>query len=226
MASLPPIPSNIAIYIQQAASGTGLPESVVAAQNYVESSYGSDAGTSSAGAEGPWQFLQSTWSGLTSLPFSDASNWADSTPVYITYMKQLLQEENGNVANALAAYNAGPGNLAAGQGYASEILSLAGQSPNVTVSTAGGSTSGSGATTTSATSGLFSWPSEITGFFTDAKTFVDALLWIVNPASWLRIGSFFIGGILILFAIWIFTKVGSDDPLIKMPSTIPVPVPA
>ena len=74
-------------------------------------------------------------------------------------------------------------------------------------------------------SGLFSWPSDITGFFHDAKDFTDALLWIVNPASWLRIGSFAVGIILVLMAVWIFVKVGSGDPIVKAPSTIPIPVP-
>lgn len=72
--------------------------------------------------------------------------------------------------------------------------------------------------------GLFSWPGDIIGFFKDAKAFVDALMWIVNPASWLRIGSFMAGIVLALMAAWILIKVGSDDPLIKLPSTIPVPV--
>jgi Lysozyme like domain len=88
--------------------------------------------------------------------------------------------------------------------------------------------SGGGGTSTApggtSTAGILSWPSDITGFFDDAKTFLDALLWLVNPASWLRIGSFAIGALLLLFAIWIFTKVGSDEPIIRMPSTIPVPV--
>jgi murein DD-endopeptidase MepM/ murein hydrolase activator NlpD len=70
----------------------------------------------------------------------------------------------------------------------------------------------------------FSWPGDILGFFKDAKSFVDALLWIVNPASWLRIGSFFIGVILILFGIYALMKVGSDEPLFKMPQVVPVPI--
>jgi hypothetical protein len=71
----------------------------------------------------------------------------------------------------------------------------------------------------------FSWPGDILGFFKDAKSFVDALLWIVNPASWLRIGSFFAGMILLGVGLLILIKVGSDEPIIKMPSTIPLPVP-
>jgi hypothetical protein len=69
-----------------------------------------------------------------------------------------------------------------------------------------------------------SFPTDITGFFSDAKTFVDALLWIVNPASWLRIGAFMVGTVLILFAIYALMKVGSDEPLFKMPQMVPVPV--
>lgn len=71
---------------------------------------------------------------------------------------------------------------------------------------------------------FLSFPSDITGFFHDAKDFTDALLWIVNPASWLRIGAFFVGTILILFAIYALMKVGSDEPLFKMPQVVPVPV--
>jgi hypothetical protein len=222
--SPPPVPSNVAPYIQQAAKGTGLPESVVAAQNYTESGYGSNDGPSSTGAEGPWQFEPTTWSSYSSSPFSDASNWSISTLAYIAYMKVLLKMESGNVRNALAAYNAGPYNLPAGYGYADGILSMAGQSQGISIAAGSGSTANAAGGAT-ADSSILSWPSEITGFFSDSKTFIDALLWIVNPASWLRIGSFGLAIILLFLAILIFTKVGSDDPLIKLPSSIPVPVP-
>lgn len=222
--ALPPIPANILQYIKEAASGTGLPENVVAAQNYVESSYGSNMGPSSAGAMGPWQFEPQTWSSVSSDPFSDATNWADSTPAYVTLMNQLLKQENGNVRNALAAYNAGPGNVSAGYGYADQILSMANQSQSLQVGSPNSSGSSTGDTSGNSL-GLFSWPGDIVGFFKDAKTFVDALLWLVNPASWLRIGSFFLAGILLLMALWIFTKVGSGEPIIRAPSSIPIPVP-
>lgn len=214
--SPPPVPSNVAPYIQQAAQGTGLPESVVAAQNYTESAYGANEGPSSAGAEGPWQFLKSTFTGL-GFPLSGITSWATSTQAYIKYMNQLLKQENGNVRNALAAYNAGPGNLQAGYGYADQILAEAGQSQGISVSPGTSTT-----TNTAAGAGIFSWPGDITGFFKDAKTFTDALLWIVNPASWLRIGAFGIAVILLIGAILIFAHV--DEKIGSLPP-IPIPVP-
>jgi hypothetical protein len=75
------------------------------------------------------------------------------------------------------------------------------------------SSGGTDATTTAQTAGLFSWPGEITGFFGDSKTLVDSLLWLVNPASWMRIGSFAVGTILVLLAVYVFTQVNSGESL-------------
>lgn len=222
MAGLPPIPGNVAPYFQQASKATGIPEAVVAAQNYTESAYGTNEGPSSAGAEGPWQFLPSTYSGL-GFNVSTITQWGPSTQAYEKYMSDLLHQENGNLRNALAAYNAGPGNIGAGYGYADHILALANASKNLQIGSPNQPQQTSPGNVNTAS--LISWPENILGFFKDAKIFTDALLWIVNPASWLRIGSLFIGFILVLMAIWIFVKVGSDEPIIKAPSTIPIPVP-
>ena len=124
--SVPGVPSVAAFYIQQAASATGMPYAVVAAQNYVESSYGQNMGPSSAGAMGPWQFEPYTWPSYSSAPFSEATNWSVSTQAYISMMKQLLHWSGGNYRMALAAYNAGQGNWQVGAGYADTILSRAG----------------------------------------------------------------------------------------------------
>ena len=81
--------------------------------------------------------------------------------------------------------------------------------------------------TTSLISGLggLSFPGQITSFFQDADTFITALLWLVNPASWLRIGAFMFGMILLGFAVYALMHVGSDQPLLpKAPSVVPVPV--
>ena len=118
-------PSSVTGYIQQAAQGTGLPEPVVAAQVQVESNYDSGA-ISPAGAEGPYQFMPSTWATL-GFPAGQEFNWATSTHAYITFMRLLLAWSGGNVRQALAAYNAGQLNWQAGLGYADQILSMAGQ---------------------------------------------------------------------------------------------------
>lgn len=89
---------------------------------------------------------------------------------------------------------------------------------------ASGLTTASQITTTGLPGNPFSWPGDVLGFFKDAKTFVDAFLWIVNPASWLRIGSFAIAIILVLLGLYALMKVGSDEPLFKMPQVVPVPV--
>jgi soluble lytic murein transglycosylase-like protein len=118
-------PSSVTGYIQQAARGTGLPESVVAAQIEVESNYESGA-ISPTGAEGPYQFMPSTWATL-GFPAGQEFNWATSTHAYINFMRLLLAWSGGNVQQALAAYNAGQANWQAGLGYADHILSMAGQ---------------------------------------------------------------------------------------------------
>jgi soluble lytic murein transglycosylase-like protein len=117
-------PSSVTGYIQQAAHGTGLPESVVAAQIEVEANYQSGA-ISPVGAEGPYQFMPSTWATL-GFPAGQEFNWATSTHAYITFMRLLLAWSGGNVRQALAAYNAGQANWQAGLGYADHILSMAG----------------------------------------------------------------------------------------------------
>ena len=125
--SLPGVPAIAATYIRQAAKGTGLPVAVVAAQNYTESSYGTNMGPSTAGAMGPWQFEPGTWPSYSPAPFSQATSWPTSTRAYVAMMRDLLQWSGGNVRQALAAYNAGQNNWQAGFGYADQILSDAGQ---------------------------------------------------------------------------------------------------
>lgn len=81
--------------------------------------------------------------------------------------------------------------------------------------------------TTSAAGGLggiLSIPTEITGFFSDADKFVNLIMWLAKPQDWLRIGAFFIGGVLIFVALYAFIKVGEGDSTRSGP-TIPIPIP-
>lgn len=121
-------------------SATGLPYSIEAAQANQESGFNATA-VSSAGAEGWLQFLPSTYSGYAAQAgVSPTSEFdpASEAKVYDLYMQSLLQQEKGNVRNALAAYNAGPGNLSAGYGYADTIMAAANVPPNTTTATTTG----------------------------------------------------------------------------------------
>lgn len=161
------VPSQYQGLINSAAQATGLPVAVVAAQVNMESGFNPGA-VSPAGAEGMFQFmpgtLATTGGGNPFDPNSEVKN-------YDTYMKQLLQQEGGSVFKALEAYNAGPGNLQAGAGYANSILSAAGTGVNITAGGGGGSTpsgtanlTGSGASSAPFPGGSLdplNWPWEI-----------------------------------------------------------------
>lgn len=123
-------------------SATGLPYSVEAAQANAESGFSSTA-VSSAGAEGWLQFLPSTYQGYATQAGVGATSEFDpasEAKVYDLYMQSLLQQEKGNVRNALAAYNAGPGNLSAGYGYADSIMAAAGVASNTKAGAGTGTT--------------------------------------------------------------------------------------
>lgn len=216
--ALPDVPADVAKYIQEAAQGTKLPESVVAAQNYAESGYGTNLGPSSAGAEGPWQFEPTTYTGL-GFSLGTINDWSDSTSAYIKYMNQLLAEEGGNVRDALAAYNAGPANISAGYGYADSILSQAGQSSTVTVATSDSGTSSS-LNPLSGLSGITSSITQISSTFKDLDTIV---LDILNPSFWLRIGAFLAGLFFLSAGLWCLMHASDNSPLI--PQNLPMVVP-
>jgi hypothetical protein len=72
--------------------------------------------------------------------------------------------------------------------------------------------------------GILQIPTEITNFFGEADKFVTLLMWIAQPSSWLRIGAFIAGVALLLFAIHAMIAAGTGEPLVKMPSVIPVPI--
>ena len=161
-------PSQYVPYEQSAAAGTGLPITVVEAQSSLESGDNPSA-TSSAGAEGYWQFLPSTYNQYAAqagVPQGTEYNVADETKVYIAYMNALLKQEGGSIYKALEAYNAGPGNLAAGAGYANRIMSDAGVPVSATAGTA------------SATLASSIQPAQTTGI-------VNSILGPLDPATWI-----------------------------------------
>lgn len=122
------VPQRYVPYITQASAATGLPYNVVAAQTSVESGFHENA-RSPVGAMGPVQFMPGTWAIYGK---GDPDKLPNAYKAYAKYMNALLHEENGSVEKALAAYNAGPGNIPAGIGYADHVLSLAGAGTDIT----------------------------------------------------------------------------------------------
>jgi len=133
------VPAQYDPLIQEMSSTTGLPYSVIAAQAEAESGFNPTA-KSSTGALGWLQFEPSTYSTYAAQagvsPTSEF-NPADEAKVYDVFMSSLLKQYKGNVRNALAAYNAGSGNISAGYGYADKILGAANQPINTTAATTG-----------------------------------------------------------------------------------------
>lgn len=116
------VPSNYVWWVQAASQGTGIGYDIIACQINEESGFNPNA-VSPAGAEGIAQFLPSTFASYSSgSPF----NVNDALHAYIGFMNDLARIEGNDIFNMLAAYNAGPGNISAGYGYAQTILNCAG----------------------------------------------------------------------------------------------------
>jgi cell wall-associated NlpC family hydrolase len=90
-----------------------------------------------------------------------------------------------------------------------------GRVPDSTAGTGGG-------TSASLTSGILSWPSAITGAFTDIDTILKDIL---SPSFWLRIASFFAGIGLLVAGIWCLMQASDDSSLVPDLSQVTIPVP-
>lgn len=123
--------------VNSAAAQLGIPAEVVAAQIFLESSWNPNA-VSQTGAQGLTQFEPGTWAefGAGGNPFDPQASFN----AYVRYMKNLLNVEGGDLQKTLAAYNAGPGNINAGMGYANQIMSTAGTGTTVAATGGGNST--------------------------------------------------------------------------------------
>jgi Transglycosylase SLT domain len=206
--------------VVQAAANTGLPASVVAAQVNAESE-GDPNAVSPAGAEGEFQFLPGTYTGL-GFPAGTEFDPAVEVRAYEKFMTELLQWAKGDVRQALAAYNAGQGNWQAGLGYADGILSAAKSGSGLTVGThqAPGTNIGSwlqsavdavglGAGFTGGPS-LPDIPGAILAVAAPLVKIAEVIDWFFHPDHWIRLFAGFFGGALVIGGIWQMSHAGGQ----------------
>jgi hypothetical protein len=190
------VPAQYDPLIREMSSSTGLPYDVIAAQASAESGFNPTA-RSPTGALGWLQFEPSTYNAYAAQagvgPGSEF-NPASEAKVYDVFMGKLLQQFHGNVRNALAAYNAGPGNIQAGYGYADKILGTAGQPSNIT--TTGFQVPGIGLP---GIGGGLSISGILGNLFSDMRDILE------------RFGLILLGGALILLGIHMLTSGGSNS---------------
>ena len=107
---------SIQSLITSVATQFGVPPSIALSVAQKESGFNQGA-VGAAGEIGVFQLMPATASGLGVNPSDLNQNVTGGISLLASLYKQF-----GNWTDALAAYNAGPTHLAAGQGYASSIL--------------------------------------------------------------------------------------------------------
>ncbi len=100
------LPDSVSSLIDELAPKYGIDPNLAKAQAWAESG-GNQSAVSKAGAIGVFQLEPATAAGLGVDPYSLSGNVEGG----LKYLSQMLSRFNGNTTLALAAYNAGPGNV-------------------------------------------------------------------------------------------------------------------
>lgn len=132
--------TNYEAYFQRAADAYDVPVDLLKAVAKAESNFTADA-VSRCGAQGVMQLMPGTARAMgVKDPFDPAQNIMGGAK----YLSQMLNTFDGDVAKAVAAYNAGPnaikkygGVMPSQQGYVSKVLGYAGGAASGTVEHSG-----------------------------------------------------------------------------------------